>query len=194
MCQRKCDVSKVICSICAGVYKKILFYRHEKVCKTPKKTTVPRPVTAQTSVATNSPPMEREVVLNSMDEDRLHDIIKSDDLIMQIGKDIYDSRKPAKGEGWEDQGKDRRLARLVEATERVTKAEEMFVVSNVYLLEQGIHNTCQTGADSEKQSKEGLKAVISSLMRVAAKNVIANFIITNRINDSTQVGMFFERF
>ena len=34
--------------------------------------------------------------MNSMDKDRLHDIIKSDELIMQIGKDIYDSRKPAK--------------------------------------------------------------------------------------------------
>ena len=34
--------------------------------------------------------------MNSMDKDRLHDIIKSDELIMQFGKDIYDSRKPAK--------------------------------------------------------------------------------------------------
>ena len=55
----------------------------------------------------------------------------------------------------------RRLARLVEATERVTKAEELFVVANFYMLEQGIHNVCQTDADSDKQSKAGLKVTLS---------------------------------
>ena len=84
----------------------------------------------------------------------------------------------------------RRLARLVEATEGVTKAEELFVVANFYMLEQGIHNVCQTDADSDKQSKAGLKVAIGSLIRVAAKSVIANFIITNRIDDSKQVEMF----
>ena len=38
-------------------------------------------------------PTEWEVVLNRTDKDRLHNIIRCDDLIMQIGKDIYDSRK-----------------------------------------------------------------------------------------------------
>ena len=105
------------------------------VCKTPKKTTVPRAVTAQASVATNNPPTELEVVVNSMDKDHLHGIIKSDDLIMQIGKDIYDSRNPSK----EKDGRIKariamhRLARLVEATEGVTKAEQLFVISNLYI-------------------------------------------------------------
>ena len=44
------------------------------------------------------------------------------------------------------------------------KAEELFVVSNFYMLEQGIHNVCQTDADSEKQSKAGLKVAIWSLI------------------------------
>ena len=88
----------------------------------------------------------------------------------------------------------RRLARLVEATEGVTKAEELFVVANFYMLEQGIHNVCQTDADSDKQSKAGLKVAIGSLIRVAAKSVIANFIITNRIDDSKQVEMFVKIF
>ena len=34
-----------------------------------------------------------------------------------------------------------RLARLVETTEGVTKAEQLFVVSNIYISEQGIHTT-----------------------------------------------------
>ena len=128
------------------------------------------------------------------------------------------------GEGWQDQGKDRhapvgphqihmtstslhhysysslsqvifhRLARLVEATGGVTKAEQLFVISNFYMLEQSIHNVCPTDADSDKQSKAGLKVAIGSLIRVAAKSVIANFIITNRINDSIQVEMFLKVF
>ena len=67
------------------------------------------------------------------------------------------------------------------------KAEQLFVVSNCYMLEQGIHNVCQTDVDPDKQSKAGLKVAIGSLIRVAAKSVIANFIITNRINNSNQV-------
>ena len=72
--------------------------------------------------------------MNSMDKDRLHDIIKSDELIMQIGKDIYDSRKPAKEKDGKTKARTamRRLARLVEATEGVTKADGLFVVSNSY--------------------------------------------------------------
>ena len=58
-----------------------------------------------------------------MDKDHIYDIIKSDDLIMQIGKDIYDSRKPAKEKDGKNKARTgmRRLARLVEATEGVTK-------------------------------------------------------------------------
>ena len=73
-------------------------------------------------------------------------------------------------------------------------AEQLFVVSNFYMLQHGIHNVCQTDADSDKQSKAGLKVAIGSLIRVAAKSVIANFIITNRINDSNQVKMFMNVF
>ena len=63
---------------------------------------------------------ELKVVLNKMDKDRLHEIIKRDDLIMQIGKDIYDSRKPAKEKGGKIKARIamRRSARLVEATGR----------------------------------------------------------------------------
>ena len=72
--------------------------------------------------------------MNSMDKDRLHDIIKSDELIMQIGKDIYDSRKPAKEKDGKNKARTatRRLARLVEATEGVMKVDGLFVVSNLY--------------------------------------------------------------
>ena len=48
------------------------------------------------------------------------------------------------------------------------------MLSPIYILEQGIHNVCQTDTDSDKQSKAGLKVVIGSLIRVPAKNVIAN--------------------
>ena len=65
--QRKCEGSKVICSICGGVYKKIFFYRHVKVCKTPKNTTV----IEQASVTTNRTPTEWEKVLKSMDKDKI---------------------------------------------------------------------------------------------------------------------------
>ena len=55
---------------------------------------------------------------------------------MQIGKDIYDSRKPAKEKAKDGKTKARtamrQLARLVEATEGVTKADGLFVVSNLY--------------------------------------------------------------
>ena len=196
MCQRKCEGSKVICSICGGVYKKIFFYRHVKVCRTPKKTTVPQAVTTQASVTTNNPPTEWEVVVNSMDRDHIYDIIKSDDLIMQIGKDIYDSRKPAKEKDGKNKARTsmRRLARLVEATEGVTKCEELFDVSHFYRFEQGIHNVCEADAGSDKESKSGLKVSLGSLIRLAAKSVIANFIITNRINDSNQVERFLKVF
>ena len=79
-----------------------------------------------------NPPTKWEVVLNRTVKDRLHEIIKRDDLIIQIGKDIYDSRKPAK----EKDGKIKariamcRLAGQVEATKGVTKAEQVFVISN----------------------------------------------------------------
>ncbi len=58
--------------------------------------------------------------MNSMNKDHLHEIIKSDDLIMQIGKDIYDSRKPAKEKDGKIKSRTamRRLARLAEATKR----------------------------------------------------------------------------
>ena len=107
-----------------------------KLCKTPKKTTVPQAI-----VATNKPPTEWEVVVNSMDKDRLHEIIKSDDFIIQIWKYIYDSSKEKDGT-IKARTAMRRLVRLVEATEGVTKAEQLFVVSNLYMLEQGIHNVC----------------------------------------------------
>ena len=84
-----------------------------------------------------------------------------------------------------------RLARLVEATEGVTKAEQLFVVSNIYISEQGIHNVCQTDAASDNQSKAGLEVAIGSLIRVATKSIVANFIITN---DSNQVEMFLKVF
>ena len=44
MCQRRCSGPKVMCSNCNGVYKKIQFHRHKKLCKSSGHKVVPRSI------------------------------------------------------------------------------------------------------------------------------------------------------
>ena len=42
--QRSCDGAKVICSTCSGTFKKAYFYKHQKICSSPKHHAKPLPL------------------------------------------------------------------------------------------------------------------------------------------------------
>ena len=67
-----------------------------------------------------------------MDKDATHDIIKSDDVIKEIGKSILNTRKSTKEKEARIKARAtmRRMAKLVAATEGVERAAELFLVRN----------------------------------------------------------------
>ena len=75
--------------------------------------------------------------MENMDKDRFFDIIKSDEVIIQIVKHIYNTRKPAKSKYAKIKARSamRRLAKLVDTTVSVSTAAELFVFANFYQLE-----------------------------------------------------------
>ena len=75
--------------------------------------------------------------MEKMDKDRFFDIIKSDEVIIQIGKHIYDNRKPAKSKDDKMKARTamRRLTKLADATVGISTAAELFVFANFYQLE-----------------------------------------------------------
>ena len=74
--------------------------------------------------------------MEKMDKDRFFEIIKSDDVILQIGKHIY-AKKPAKSKDAKIKARTamRRKAKLVDAKVGISTAAELFVVANFYQLE-----------------------------------------------------------
>ena len=58
----------------------------------------PRPTATAASTTSSIPVSEWDKVWQGMDNDATHDIIKSDDVIKEIGKSIYNSSKPRKEE------------------------------------------------------------------------------------------------
>ena len=90
-----------------------------------------------------------------MDKDATHDITKSYDVIKEIGKSIYNTRKPTKGKEVRIKARDamRRMTKLVAATECVERAAELFLVQNYYELEDTILDMCGMKWHEVRQTK-----------------------------------------
>ena len=69
-----------------------------------------------------------------MDRDIYYNIIEADPAIQQVGKHIYDAKKPSKHKYAKIKALTamRRLAKLVHLTKGVDEASELFVVGNFY--------------------------------------------------------------
>jgi len=70
---------KVMCSRCSGVFRTCYFYKHVKICQSPHKHMLPRPLGVQTFVqsAPSTSTTECDKVLLKMDKDKYYTIIKS---------------------------------------------------------------------------------------------------------------------
>ena len=137
-CEMNSVGENVMCSRCSGVFKEAYFYKHKKSCLSPQKRVNPLALVLSLVTLTNpKPSTEWDTVMEKMDKDRFFDIIKSDEVIKQIGKHIYDTRKPAKSEDAKIKARTamRRLAKLVDTTVGISTAAELFVVTNFYQLE-----------------------------------------------------------
>ena len=194
MCERKSAGEKVMCSRCSGVFKEAYFYKHKKTCLSPQKCVNPRALDVR-SLATPTnprPSTEWDTVIDKMDKDKLFDNINSDDVILQIGKHIYDARKPAKCKDAKIKARTamRRLAKLVDATVGISTAAELFVVANFYQLEDAIKVICQTDSGTDKKMKAGLKIAIGALVRMSAKILAADYIIRQQREKAVEVEMF----
>lgn len=182
MCERQSEGDKVICSQCSGVFKSKYFYKHQKICQSQKKGVTLKPLDVQSYAHTSNADEYTgdavwKKVVAKMDHDKYFDIIKSDELIMMIGKHIYSSRKPTKEKDAKIKSRTamRRLARLVEATKDVDTGADLFKSENFYELEEGILHVCKD--EGGKQMKAGLKVAIGSLLRMSAKFVETHYII-----------------
>ena len=128
-----------MCSRCSGVFKEAYFYKHKMSCMSPQKRVNPRALDVRSLATPNNPrpSTEWDTVIDKMDKDQILDIIKSDEVIIQIGKYIYDTRKPAKSKDAKIKARSamRRLTKLVDTTVSVSTAAELFVFANFYHLE-----------------------------------------------------------
>ena len=57
-------------------------------------------------------------------------------------------------------------------------------------MEDGITSMCQQEAGEHKQIKAGLKVGLGSLIRLASKVLIADFIIKNRNEEAKEIELF----
>ena len=194
MCERKSSGEKVMCSRCSGVFKGAYFYKHKKSCMSPKKRVNPRALNVRSLATPNNPrpSTEWDNVIDKMDKDRFFDIIKSDDVILQIGKHVFDTRKPTKCKDAKNNARRamRRLARLVDATVGISTAAELFVVGHFYELEDAIRVVCQTDSDADKKMKAGLKIALGALLRMSAKILAADYIIRQQREKAIEVECF----
>ena len=70
-CQKSSSSAKIICSFCRGFYNENTFYKHRMVCR-------------------------KNNVIGQMKPDKFLDIIRNDDIITFIGKELYQAKKPNK--------------------------------------------------------------------------------------------------
>ena len=117
------------------------------------------------------------------------DAIKSYDVIKEIGKSIYNTRKPTKGKEVKIKARDamRRMAKLVAATEGVETAVELFLVRNYYALEDAILDMCGMKTD---KPKVGLMVAVGTLIRNASKTMVVDHIVKNKSEDVKEVKRF----
>ena len=101
-----------------------------------------------------------------LDNDATHDSIKSDDVIKEIGKSIYNSSKPTKEKEARIKARTfmHRMANLVAATEGVERAAELFLAHNYYALEDATLDMCGMKTD---KPKAGLMVALGKLIRNA---------------------------
>ena len=85
MCKRESTGPEAMCSGCKGRFK-----------KSQAGVRAPRPTATAASTTSSIPVSEWDNVWQGMDNDATLDIIKSDDVIKEIGKSIYNTRKPTK--------------------------------------------------------------------------------------------------
>ena len=71
-----------------------------------------------------------------MDRNVLLDVIQSDQTILRIGKHIFETRRKHKDTEIKARAAMRRSARLMEATEGVTEAAQLFTVEHYNNLTQ----------------------------------------------------------
>ena len=118
-----------------------------------------------------------------MDKDATHDIIKSGDVIKEVGKSIFNTRKPTKEK--EARIKAQAAIRRMAATECVERAAELFLLRNYYELEEAILDKC--GMKSDKP-KVGL--MVGTLIRNTSKTMVVDHIVKNKLENVEEVERF----
>ena len=166
MSQRLSGGPKAICVNCSGVFKKEYLYRHKKRCKSNKELN---------GNANETVVSAWDRVLKGMMKDPQYALITNDATILLIGKHVFDVAKPSKQTKAKiAQTAMRRLARLVQATEVVTEASELFLAENVNRLEEAIVAVCQSDADGTQPMNAALKTTFASLIRMGVKCLLAD--------------------
>ena len=145
---QKSSGMKSICSKCRGTYKNKYFRVHQKYCPARKGDDTPAVATKLEKAETNHS-QDWQGVVHMMDKDEIFDIIKADDLIQLIGKNIYERKKTNKKKEAKVKARAamRRLGKLVKVTEDVKMCKELFEVQNFYKVEEGIKKMCSTGEE-----------------------------------------------
>lgn len=197
ICRKKSSGTKVMCSSCKGMYNAKTFNKHRFTCVRKEDQPKPRSPLAETSNCTQSKSSNDNDqqwlnLIKHMRRDDYHQIIIGDEMIQRIGKEIFCSRKPNKKREAKNKARSamRRLARLVELTEGVENAEELFKVENFYKLEEAIEKMCQADKSSAKRQKAGLKIALGSLIKSSCINLKAHYIITNQKEKAMEVNNF----
>ena len=166
MSERLSGGPKVICVNCNGVYRKEYLYRHKKYCKSNEEIR---------SYANKTVLSSWDRVVKGMTKDPHYDLIENDKTIQLIGRHVYDIMRPSKQiRAKLAQTAMRRMARLVDATEGVTEASELFLAENVNRLEEAIVIVCQSDADGTQPMNAALKTAFGSLIRIGVKCLLAD--------------------
>jgi len=168
---KKTDADKVTCQSCLGVYAKKKFYLHAKICPGAKK------------IRTSLLPMVGNFdgftdILNSFHEDDIGEICRTDDIIITVGRILWNKDK-TKVDKTDEVRKCvmrdmRTLARLFSlfkerCDELVADASAMFEKGNWNILVDSIESfTSDEAGKIQKKIKHGLKNMLYYLLLNAA--------------------------
>jgi len=183
---RKCSGPKVKCSECCGLYHEEYFWKHRQKCgrksgTTPKATSV----TSSTNIKTFAEKRDQEWqdFLSAMKQDQFYDIIKGDEMIQRLGKEILAGGNSNKKKETTVKSRTlmRRLARLLHISE-LPKCSDLFHIDNYGKMEDSVNILCK--------GKPGLRVGTGNILKSACKILRPLFILGHDDNATEQLDLF----